>query len=306
MKSHAVEVGVFIFLGVFLFCAGLFLIGSTSNLFGAHFVIYAKFNDISSIAKGATVRVRGMDAGQVTGIAVPKTPAGQFRLKLSVDNKFHPVVREDSVASIETAGFVGNKFVNIARGTANSPECPAGCTLKSQESVSMGELMRKGGALVGQIQGTVKRADVAVQNFAAVGKNANRIILAMKPKIDQMTANANAIVAGIRNGQGAAGKLLTDKAVASNVAATIANARQASANFAQTSQKVSGIVSGVQQNDMPNVHKTVQNAQQLTGLTKPWEALSVPRKPKARPTRSVRRSIRRSRPWTIWRGIRKP
>lgn len=259
------KVGIFICLGIALFCAGLFLIGSTANLFGAHFVVYTQFNDVNSISKGATVRVAGMDAGQVAGIGIPASPSGQFRLKLSVDKKFRPIVREDSVASIKTEGFVGNQFINIAKGTAKSPECRPGCTLPSQEATSMGELMRKGSALVGQIQGTIKRADVAVDNFASVGKNVNGMIVAMKPKVARITGNADAIVAGIRNGQGTAGKLLTDKSVAANVAGTIANAKQASANFAQTSQKVNRVISGVQQNDMPGVHKTVQNTQQLTG-----------------------------------------
>ncbi len=264
MRSRAVEVGVFIIVGIALFCAGLFLIGSSANLFGAHFVVYTQFNNVSSISKGATVRVAGMDAGQVAGIAIPKSASGEFRLKLSIDKKFAPIVRQDSMASIETQGFVGNQFVNVAKGTANSPQC-TGCTLPSQEAVSMGALMRKGGALIGQIQGTLKHADVAVDNFASVGKNANSMIVAMKPKIDEMTANANAIVAGIREGHGTAGKLLTDKTVASEVSATVANAKQASANLAQTSHKLNSMIAGVQQNDMPGIHKTVDNAQQLTG-----------------------------------------
>lgn len=263
--SRAVKVGIFVIVGIALFSTGLFLIGTSSQLFGSHFVAYAEFNNIETLTTGSTVRVGGMDAGQVKAIEVPQTPSGEFRLKLNVDKKFQPIVRKDSMVSIETQGFVGNKYVNIAKGNPNSPQCQPGCTLPSQKTVSMGELMRKGSALVGQIQGTMKHADTAVENFASVGKNANRMIVAMKPKIEEMTGNANAIVAGIRHGQGAAGKLLADKTVAQNVASTIADAKQASANFAQTSQKISGMVSGVRQNDMPGIHKTVQNAQQLTG-----------------------------------------
>ncbi len=263
--SNPIKAGIFVVVGISLFCLGLFLIGSSSNLFGSHFTVYARFNNIDALTSGSTVRVGGMDAGQVAGIRIPTGPAGEFRLKLSVDKKFRPIIRKDSTASIETAGFVGNKFVNIAKGSPNSPECQPGCTLPSQESTSMGQLMSKASSLVGQIQGTIKRADTAVQNFAAVGKNANDIVVAMKPKIAEMTGNANAILAGVRNGHGAVGKMLTDKTVADNLSSTIANAKQMTANFAQTSRKVKGIVSGVSQNDMPAIHKTVQNAQQLTG-----------------------------------------
>lgn len=263
--STSIKTGIFVVVGIGLFCLGLFLIGSSTNLFGSHFTVYTQFNNIDALTSGATVRVGGMDAGQVAGIQVPKGPAGQFRLKLHVDKKFHPIVRKDSTVSIETEGFVGNKFVNIAKGSANSPECPAGCTLPSQESASMGQLMREASTLAVQIQGTIQHADGVLQSFGNVGNNANGMIVAIRPKITQMTSDAEAILGGVREGKGAAGKLLTDKVVAADVTAAVANTKQATANFAQTSRKVNGMVSGVQKSDMPGIHQTVENAQQLTG-----------------------------------------
>ncbi|HXE12147.1 MAG TPA: hypothetical protein VN633_08510 [Bryobacteraceae bacterium] len=53
--------------------------------------------------------------------------------------------------------------------------------------------------------------------------------------------------------------------VASNVTTTIENAKQTSANVAQASQKANAIVANVQQNDMPEVRKTVENTWDMTG-----------------------------------------
>ncbi|HET7213755.1 MAG TPA: MlaD family protein [Terriglobia bacterium] len=263
--TRPVKVGIFFVVGLALFCAGLFLIGSSAHIFGSHFVVYARFNNIQGLTRGSSVHVGGMDAGQVVGIQIPDAPAGQFLLKLHVDQRFHPIIRKDSTASIQTQGFVGNEFINIKKGTANSPRCPNGCTLPSQEAVSMGELMQEGQKLAKSIQGTIHHADTAIGNFSKVGKNANDIVVAMKPKINQMADNANAIVAGVRNGKGAAGKVLTDKKAAENVAATVANARQASANLNQTSRQINSMVSGVHQNDLPKLDKTLDNAQQASG-----------------------------------------
>lgn len=263
--TKGTKVGILVLAGALLFCVGLFMIGTSTQLFASHFVIYAQFDNVDTLTSGATVRVSGMEAGQVADIRIPQTPSGKFRLKLNVDKKFQPIIRKDSKASIETEGFVGNKYVNIAMGKPGSPQCQPGCTLQSKASVSMGQLMRAGSALMGQVQGTVKHADSAVQNFASVGKNANNMIVAMKPKIEEMTSNASAIVAGVHHGQGAVGKLLTDKTVGKDVVSTISNAKQMSENFAQTSSKVKDMVSSIQQNDIPGIHKTVQNAQQLTG-----------------------------------------
>jgi phospholipid/cholesterol/gamma-HCH transport system substrate-binding protein len=263
--SKTVKVGIFVVVGVTLFCVGLFLIGSRAQLFASHFVVYAQFNNIDGLVTGSKVRVSGMIAGQITAIEVPSQPTGEFRLKLSVDKLFHPIVREDSLASIETEGMVGNKFVNIEKGTQSSPECPTGCTLPSQEAVSMAKLFRQASDLAQNLKGTVKEADVAIQNISSAAGHANGLIVAIKPKVADMAGNADAILTGVRQGHGTAGKLLTDKTVANNVAATIANAKQASANFDQTSRKINNLISDVQQTDLPGIHKTVENAQAITG-----------------------------------------
>ncbi|MGH9583733.1 MAG: MlaD family protein, partial [Bryobacteraceae bacterium] len=262
-------VGVFLIGGAILFALGLFLIGSSQGLFASHFTVYTGFNNLDTIVPGAKVRVSGMDAGQVAGIQVPKTPSAQFRLKLQIDQKFRRLIRKDSVATIETQGMVGNKYVNVKKGSAQSPEIAVGGMLPSQEPTGMGDLMREGGALAKTLQATVKdlrkRADQAIQNVASVAGNANGMIVSVRGDVKKiasntahLTGNANAIAAGIREGHGTAGKLLTDKTVASNVAATISQARQAS-------QKVNTLISSVQQKDLPPLHKTIENTKDMTG-----------------------------------------
>jgi len=89
-------VGIFLVGGALLFAAGLFLIGSRKQVFSHHFEVYAEFNNIDTLTAGAKVRVCGMDAGSITDIQVPRNASARFRLRLKVDTKFHPIVREDS------------------------------------------------------------------------------------------------------------------------------------------------------------------------------------------------------------------
>ena len=65
-----------------------------------------------------------MDAGEVTEIEVPAQPQAKFRLRVRVLEKLHAVVRSDSVASIQTEGVLGNKFVKIERGRRKHPGLP--------------------------------------------------------------------------------------------------------------------------------------------------------------------------------------
>lgn len=255
--STAIKVGIFLVSGILLFCVGLFLIGSQAQLFASHFVVYTNFNNIDALQTGATVRVSGMNAGQITAIKVPSGPTAEFRLKLSVDKKFRPIVRQDSIASIETEGMVGNKFVNIQKGSENSPVCPPGCTLRSKESVSMGALMQQGAHIATEMGTTVEHIDSLIR---AVSPNVEKIA----SNSAGMTGNLNAISGEIRHGHGAAGKLIVDRAVASNVDKAISNAEQATSNLKSASGKVNTIISDVQQKDLTALNQSLRNTQAAT------------------------------------------
>ena len=62
-----------------------------------------------------------MEAGEVTDIAIPPSPAGRFRVRMRLREELRPLVRVDSVASIRTDGIVGGRYIQIEAGTEHSP-----------------------------------------------------------------------------------------------------------------------------------------------------------------------------------------
>ncbi|HZS56326.1 MAG TPA: MlaD family protein [Bryobacteraceae bacterium] len=276
MSSKKTKVGIFLIGGAVLFAVGLFLIGTREQVFQHHFEIFTEFDKVDTLQTGAKVRVSGMDAGEITDIEVPKGPSSRFRLTLKVDEKFHPIIREDSLASIETSGMVGNKYVNIKKGSDHSPECRTGGTLPSVEPFEMADLMRQGSGFVKSAQATLEdirhRADGAIQNITSATGHVDGVIVSVRGDVKKITSNtahmtkdASVVMADIRNGHGTAGKLLTDDAVASNVAATISEAKKTSTNVEQASEKADAIVSEVQKTDLADVHQTIENAKDTTG-----------------------------------------
>ncbi len=140
----------------------------------------------------------------------------------------------------------------------------------------MDALMKQGAQIGNTIQDTIKdfrtRADAAMQNITDLTGRADKTVAAIDPNIRRIAANtaqvtgqASQIPTGIQKGQGVAGKLLVDKTTASQVSDTIANARQITANIDQASQKAGNMVSEIQQQDLPSIHRTVDNVQNMTG-----------------------------------------
>ena len=271
--SKSVKVGIFLVAGVLLFAAGLFMIGNHNQVFSHHYEIYTEFANVDTLQNGAKIRVSGMDAGEVSGVTLPNQPAGKFRLTLKVDQKFEKIVRQDSKATIETEGMVGNKYVNIAKGTNNAPGCRPGCTIPSEEPFEIGDLLRQGNGLIQTAQGTI--TDIKERADSTIG-HVDGLVVAMSPNVERIASNGahisddvNGIVTGVKEGQGTAGKLLTDPQVAQNVEDTIRNAKQASTNVQQATGKADQIVTQFQtENIPPDIHQTVANARDMSDQMK--------------------------------------
>src|SRR3984885_12382216 len=240
MKNYNVLVGVFTTAGVVPFGAALFLIGNQHNSFHHHIVFYTNFQNVDGIPKGAKVRVDGMDAGEVQSIQIPSGPAQKFRLKMTVDDQLHNLIREDSLVTVETEGIVGDKFLLIHSGTEHASPAPAESTLRSKEPFDMTKLLE-------QAQGTMTdvthHLDTTLDTATGTMKNVNSVVL------------------DVRNGKGAAGLLLEDKATAADVKQSIANVRQTTEKLNGTSTRIDNILSDVQSRQLvPKMDDTLTAA----------------------------------------------
>ena len=116
-KNRLAAVGAFVIGSIALFAVGLFLIGDRRMMFAETFEVHAEFDQVAGLQNGAKVRVAGLDAGDVEAIELPTSPSGRFRIRMRVREDMHALLRLDSVASIQNDGLVGNKFIQVEKGT---------------------------------------------------------------------------------------------------------------------------------------------------------------------------------------------
>jgi hypothetical protein len=163
-SKHSIIVGAFLIGGVILFGVGLFMIGSQSNLFTHTFKVYAWFPKMSGLTTSAQVHISGYNAGTVSSIDIPQQPDGKFRVTLKIDEKFKPLIRESSVAVIQSQGMVGDQFVEIDPGDPKSAACNNKCTIQSKEATNMSDLMEEGKGVMEAMESTLHRAGDVAQN----------------------------------------------------------------------------------------------------------------------------------------------
>lgn len=169
MLSTKASVGLFVLTGTVLFAIGLFWIGDRKKLFSRSFEVQTEFEDVAGLDNGANVRVAGLDAGEVKEILVPSNGSGGFRLHLRIDRKFRPLVRQDSMALIETDGLVGNKYLEIEKGSEESPECGDPCVISGRETLEFSDLMQ-------EARGLLQNTDETIRGAGEVAQNLNRVL----------------------------------------------------------------------------------------------------------------------------------
>lgn len=245
-RFRAAAVGAFVIAGILLFGAGLFLIGDRRMLFSDTFEVYAEFANISGLQDGAKVRVAGMDAGEVETIHVPPGPSAPFRVKLRIREDMHPIIRVDSVATIQTDGLVGNKFVQVDAGTDQAAVVAPGGTVRSREPFDLSAMLQRMSETVDLVTTTIQDlkggldqalgsvTDTAVQAQTLmndIGAEA-RTIMASAQKV---SGDLSVIVRNARGGKGTVGKFLTDDSLYVSAKSLIADAEKAVANLREAS-----------------------------------------------------------------------
>jgi len=162
---------------------GIFYVTGAKFL-GPKYRLTTYLPEVSDLAIGAPVRVDGVEVGNVESIRlVPRTPGHipeknkNIEVVLRIDRRFQADILTDSTASLVTEGLLGNRVVNVTRGFTGVP-------------------LKEGQEITGVEEKAIKEV---VQRSADVLAN-----------LQALSENVRELMAGVQEGRGTLGKLLTD------------------------------------------------------------------------------------------------
>src|ERR1700680_816039 len=184
--SRAARLGAFIVVTLAILVVGVFIIGSKQYLFSSTYQLKAQFDNVVGLDAGGDVRVGGVHSGTVRNILLPHGPGEKVTVIMDLGKSTHEIIKQDSVASIETEGLLGNQYVAISFGSARASNVRAGDTIASQPPLAVSDLIRKA-------DGILDSSHEALEN------------------ITHVTANLSSVSDKINRGQGTVGTLINDK-----------------------------------------------------------------------------------------------
>lgn len=142
MKRFNVETGVGLFLVAGFLCFAWLSIklGDVEFLGGNNYKVEARFGSISGLKEGSTVEIAGVRIGNVSSIRLdPK----DFEAVVTLDIHRGVNLSEDSIASIRTAGMIGDRFVDIAPGGSEQLIGEGGKITETESAINLEELIGK-------------------------------------------------------------------------------------------------------------------------------------------------------------------
>jgi phospholipid/cholesterol/gamma-HCH transport system substrate-binding protein len=142
MKKHTVEMAVGIFVLIGMVCIGYLAIrlGKMEIIGGEHYLVSARFQNISGLKVGSEVEMAGVPIGQVEAIALDKerqVAVVTLQIQQSV------VLTDDVIASVKTAGLIGDKYIKLSPGVSDHILKPGDMITQTESALDIEELIKR-------------------------------------------------------------------------------------------------------------------------------------------------------------------
>ena len=224
IKVGLAVLGVIVALGLVVF-----VLGGSSALLEDRYRLNASFEDISGLRVGAVVRLAGIDVGEVTHIEFAED-VGERKVfvEFNLMESYRTHIREDSIASIQTEGVLGDKYIAISMGSTDQRMLVHGDWITTEEPLEWLSYMDKAGDIL--------------DNSAGISRKVNSLLGEDQDSARASLANAifhvEQLIAEMENGEGLLHSLVYDKELAQSVQRTAANLEQGTAGLARMTAEI--------------------------------------------------------------------
>ncbi len=239
MSSEA-KVGGFVVVSLIIFVY-TFITVANKQLAGEKVEYKTYFTFAAGLDPGTAVRFGGLKAGVVE--RVRPWEEDQTKVEVIFEVRSDIPVNTDSVAKLASLSALGQNYLELTTGSIEAPRIEPGGVIKSEEAVTVDDIMQKFGNLAdtatdmmavmrGDMTRITERAEILMNNLNEITgeknrqsmehllENANEMMAEQRPKIDRITDQVTEMLVK-------ADRLLVDfQAVAEQTKSTVANANR--------------------------------------------------------------------------------
>jgi len=214
LKWSQLRVGITVIAASVTLALLLFLMSGTTGIFSQRITLKSYFDNAQGLRVGAPVRLSGVDIGNVAKIRIVPDKDKQLtpvEVTMKVSTKYNYGMRRDSVISLETAGVLGETYIDIDSSQALGAAVQDGDTLPTQVHPDFNQVVRASQSTLQNMDALLKRAD-RILAFAESGKGSlGKLIYdpTLYNRFSATVADFQKIVNQVGNGEGSLGRLIS-------------------------------------------------------------------------------------------------
>lgn len=142
MNKTSIETAVGIFMVIGILCVGYLTIklGKMEWVGDNYYPVYARFESVSGLSRGAYVEMAGVQIGQVEAISLDQDRQAA-KVKMKIQKGI--VLTDDAIASVKTSGLIGDKYIKISPGGSDEVLKPGDTITETESAVDLEELISK-------------------------------------------------------------------------------------------------------------------------------------------------------------------
>ncbi|MGO8795003.1 MAG: MlaD family protein [Candidatus Sulfotelmatobacter sp.] len=237
IKWSQLRVGLTVIFASIVLALLLFLMSGTGGFFAHRILLKSYFDNAEGLREGAPVRLSGVDIGNVVKIGIVNVADKRLtpvEVIMKVSTKYDFDLRRDSVTSLDTAGVLGETYLDIDSSQASGPPAQNGDTLPTSIHPDFNEVVRSSQSTLQNMDALLKRVD-RILGFVESGKGSiGKLIYdpALYDEFSKTVTEFNGVVDQIAKGKGSLGQLI--------------NSNDAYTKFLATLDKMNGVIDDLQ------------------------------------------------------------
>ena len=225
------RVGILTLASLTVLAIGIFLITGQSGLFTKTMTARTLAPDAAGVKEGAPVRLTGVDVGTVRTVRISGLPetSRAVEIVMQINQKFQSDLRTDSEASLAAEGLLGERYINISKGTAKATPIAAGATIPFHATAEFSELVGGSRDLIDNLNVLATRLNSVIGQVESGEGTVGKLLMdeSLYKRLDTTVDAAQKLVADLSEGKGSLGRLLASDEMYQNLNTTVTKLQNA-------------------------------------------------------------------------------
>ena len=205
------RVGILAAVAMVIAGALIFLLTSQSNFLSGEFELRTYMQDSAGMAENAQVRLNGIFVGHIAKVQLSGShePQRTVEIRMKLQRKYLELIPDDSRAAISASNLLGDKYINITKGTHPKHVAPGG-EIASVTNQDIPEILTQAAGLLAQFQTILGRVDGLLAVVDAGQGNLGKLLKddSLYDRLNSVAGEVGQLVKDVKNSNGTISKVL--------------------------------------------------------------------------------------------------